>query len=144
VADPRTLQRIGHELSWRFRKPRTGVSCRLSEPDSIGRHLYSEAIDPTAERFSIEPCFEGAPRTMVDEINLTLAEEMRRDPKVVVFGEDVADCGREESLREVKGKGGVFKATAGLQIEFGSQRCFNTRWLRPLLWGAPSAWPRGA
>jgi 2-oxoisovalerate dehydrogenase E1 component len=63
---------------------------------------------------------------MVDEINLTLAEEMRRNPQVVVFGEDVADCSREQNLREVKGKGGVFKATTGLQTEFGGRRSFNT------------------
>jgi 2-oxoisovalerate dehydrogenase E1 component len=88
--------------------------------------LYSPRIDPTSDRFLREPQFSGEPRTMVDEINLTLSEEMRRDSNVVVFGEDVADCSREANLSEVKGKGGVFKATAGLQIQFGPKRCFNT------------------
>jgi 2-oxoisovalerate dehydrogenase E1 component len=88
--------------------------------------LYSDKIDPTSTAFDTEPKLDGEPRTMVDSINLTLAEEMRRDPRVLVFGEDVADCSREDNLCEVKGKGGVFKATAGLQIQFGSRRCFNT------------------
>lgn len=94
--------------------------------ETVFRHLYSDEVDPTSLQFEIEPRFSGQPRTMVDSINQTLAEEMRRDSRVIVFGEDVADCSREESLGEVKGKGGVFKVTAGLQSEFGSDRCFNT------------------
>lgn len=89
-------------------------------------YLYSDKVDPTSSAFEAQPALQGEPRTMVDEINLTLAEEMRRDSRVIVFGEDVADCSREANLREVKGKGGVFKATAGLQIQFGPKRCFNT------------------
>ena len=89
-------------------------------------HLYSDRVDPASSEFDVEPKFSGEPRTMVDSINLTLHEEMRRNEKVVVFGEDVADASREANLAEVKGKGGVFKATQGLQIVFGSRRCFNT------------------
>jgi len=89
-------------------------------------HLYSDKIDPASDAFERAPQFSGEPRTMVDEINLTLAEEMERDPRIVVFGEDVADCSREQNLKEVKGKGGVFKATHGLQTRFGAARCFNT------------------
>ncbi len=97
------------------------------EPGSAFHFLYSDKVDPCSAAFAVEPKFEeGIPRTMVDSINRTLAEEMRRDQRVIVFGEDVADVSREEYLDEVKGKGGVFKTTHGLQREFGSKRCFNT------------------
>ena len=90
------------------------------------RFLYSPEIDPCSTSFQTEPEFRGPPRAMIDSVNQTMAEEMRHNPRMLVFGEDVADCSRDQYLGELTGKGGVFKATTGLQREFGSSRCFNT------------------
>jgi 2-oxoisovalerate dehydrogenase E1 component len=108
--------------------------------EEITRHVYSEDLDPTSSAFATEQAAApgtvaggkagraptAEPRTMADLINGCLHDEMRRDPRIVVYGQDVADASREEVLAEVKGKGGVFKLTAGLQSEFGSERVFNS------------------
>ena len=127
VLDRQRLQLITHEVDQEVHDA-TQRALHDAPPaaDTALRHLYSDTIDPTSAAFSTEPQFRGEPMTMVDLINAALHEEMRRNPNILVFGEDVADCSREQNLAEVKGKGGVFKVTGGLQREFGTERSFNT------------------
>src|ERR1035438_4602382 len=116
------------------------LAAPLPSVAGIARHVYSEDLDPTSSAFAQEhveaPGSAGGgkaggekgsdPRTMADLINACLHDEMRRDPRIVIYGEDVADASRADALAGVKGKGGVFKLTAGLQTEFGSERVFNS------------------
>ena len=95
------------------------------EPDEAARYVYSPAVDPASARFEAAPETDGKPDTMIAAINRALKDEMGRDPRIVVFGEDVADVSRSELLPELPGKGGVFKATLGLQRAYGDARVFN-------------------
>ncbi|MFL6300831.1 MAG: thiamine pyrophosphate-dependent enzyme [Terriglobales bacterium] len=104
------------------------LAAAIPTPDTILNHVYSPFLDPKSKGFETPALTEGGDKTMADLINVCMKDEMRRDERIVVFGEDVADCSREEYLKnkEVKGKGGVFKLTAGLQMEFGPDRVFNS------------------
>jgi 2-oxoisovalerate dehydrogenase E1 component len=102
------------------------LAAEAPSKDSVYEWVYSPDIDPTGKQFEVEAKKEGHPKTMVEMVSATLMDEMGRDERVVVFGEDVADCSREEYLSSVKGKGGVFKATSGLQRRYGATRVFNT------------------
>ena len=112
------------------------LEAALPTADTVMRYIYSPDLDPTSLAFATEPASDAAPadgkkiapKTMADLINATLRDEMRRDERIVIFGEDVADASREQYLEEklIKGKGGVFKLTYGLQHDFGSDRVFNS------------------
>src|SRR5579871_6549406 len=105
-------------------------------PETVTQYVYSPDLDATSSAFDTQPIAaevstdskKNAAKTMADLINATLRDEMKRDERIVIFGEDVADCSREEYLKHklVKGKGGVFKLTFGLQCEFGNDRVFNS------------------
>jgi 2-oxoisovalerate dehydrogenase E1 component len=132
ILDPTAINRLEREVDEEVRSAAEKVlRAPLPETSSIKRHVYSEDLDPASEVFSSPAVHtpDAQERTMADLINLCLKDEMLRDPRIVLFGQDVADTSHDQELRDglVKGKGGVFKLTAGLQREFGPDRVYNGR-----------------
>jgi 2-oxoisovalerate dehydrogenase E1 component len=96
------------------------------DPSTASRFVYSPDVDPSSSRFDSEPRTDATPGTMLASINQTLKDEMGRDARIVVFGQDVADASRRDALSVVDGKGGVFGVTHGLQKLYGEDRVFNS------------------
>ncbi len=82
------------------------------DPATATEHVFVQWRDPNPPQ---EPSKTGERVVMVDAINHALHEEMERDDRILVYGEDVADP-----------KGGVFTATKGLTSRFGHERAFNS------------------
>jgi 2-oxoisovalerate dehydrogenase E1 component len=127
ILDERELEAIEAEVEREILEATDrALHAELPSKNSIYEFVHSPDIDPAAAQFESAPKLQGEPKTMVEMISATLLDEMARDERIVVFGEDIADCSREEHLDKLKGKGGVFKATSGLQRKFGSHRVFNS------------------
>src|SRR6266849_4176492 len=145
ILDEKGINKIEKEMEEQIQADADrALAAPIPQPETIYNYVYSPDLDPTSAAFETRPAIaapenatdgkgSAAPnkssnKTMADLINTTLRDEMRRDERVIVFGEDVADASREEYLKQklIKGKGGVFKLTSGLQLEFGSDRVFNS------------------
>jgi 2-oxoisovalerate dehydrogenase E1 component len=141
ILDEKGINKIEKEVEEQLQADADrALEAPLPQPETIYNFVYSPDLDPTSAQFETQPAVaapetaadgkrSAAPnKTMADLINTTLRDEMCRDERIVIFGEDVADCSREEYLKQklVKGKGGVFKLTSGLQSQFGSDRVFNS------------------
>ncbi len=127
VMDQKEIEALEAEVDREVREAGDqALAAAPPEASSVYENVYSPDIDPASPAFTAEPKFHGGPKTMVEMVAATLQDEMARDERITVFGEDVADASREDNLKDVKGKGGVFKATAGLQRKYGADRVFNT------------------
>ncbi|MGA7449646.1 MAG: dehydrogenase E1 component subunit alpha/beta [Terriglobales bacterium] len=143
ILDEKGINKIEREVEEQIQADADrALEAAIPQPDTIYNFVYSPDLDPASAAFETQPTTAApapetagdgkrpaaANKTMADLINYTLRDEMRRDERVVIFGEDVADCSREQYVKskQVKGKGGVFKLTSGLQMEFGADRVFNS------------------
>ncbi|HVR42143.1 MAG TPA: dehydrogenase E1 component subunit alpha/beta [Thermoanaerobaculia bacterium] len=129
MLEPEALEKLQEQVDREVNEAADrAVATPQPAPETVYDFVYSPEVDPTSPEFDTEPQFEegSSEGTMVDLINACLHDEMGRDPRIVVFGQDVADASREEVLEECKGKGGVFKLTYGLQRKYGKERVFNS------------------
>ncbi len=113
IANKKQIELLDREMKDEVEK-QTGQAQNSSMPDRSDAQKY--VLSPKLEITYTEPKISESDReyVLVDAINRALADELAREEKMLVFGQDVAG-----------GKGGVFTATRGLTDKFGSDRCFN-------------------
>src|SRR5262249_3091659 len=77
---------------------------RQPDPATVTRYVYSPDVDPTSDRFASQPKPDatGSSETLLQLVNYCLRDEMARDPRIILFGEDVADASHEEVLQLAK------------------------------------------
>lgn len=105
------------------------IDTEWPSPDTYADHLYSEDVDPTSSDFDRDGTFVGKPDIpMAGAINATLKNELKKNPLMRMFGEDVADFSELEKLDnpDLAGKGGVFKVTSGCQRGSKEGQVFNS------------------
>ena len=123
------LEKLQREIETSLRRDSDEAVTSAQPPrSSVELYVFSPDVDPTADRFATEPRIADAAsnETLLQNINYCLRDEMSRNPRIIMFGEDIADASHEEVLGETKGKGGVFGVTWGLQKQFGPARVYNS------------------
>jgi 2-oxoisovalerate dehydrogenase E1 component len=129
ILDAAGLERIHEEIAASLRAASDEAVTSPQPPlHTATLHVFSPDVDPASDRFAAEPRVENAEQseTMLQSINYCLRDEMKRNPRILMFGEDIADASHEDVLGEIKGKGGVFGVTWGLQKLFGGERVYNS------------------
>ncbi|MBV9220098.1 MAG: dehydrogenase [Methylobacteriaceae bacterium] len=93
-----------------------GFARRSPEPDPVGAeaHVFAEPLNPAAVAASPAPSGAATTTGWLDAVRDGIAEEMRRDPHILYFGEGTGE------------RGGSFAHTKGLWQEFGPQRMIDT------------------
>jgi 2-oxoisovalerate dehydrogenase E1 component len=127
--DEASLERLHAEVQAEVRRASEEAQKHVQPRcETVTRFVYSPDVDPTANRFVVEPKVDPAAptETLLQLINYCLRDEMAKDPRIILFGEDIADASHEEVLAETKGKGGVFGVTWGLQRLYGPRRVYNS------------------
>jgi 2-oxoisovalerate dehydrogenase E1 component len=129
LLDESGLEALHREIETALRRASDEAVTSSQPPlSSAALYVFSPDVDPSSDRFAVEPRIEDpkSSETLLQNINYCLRDEMARNPRIIMFGEDIADASHEEVLGETKGKGGVFGVTWGLQKQFGPQRVYNS------------------